>query len=66
MMTLNKKILFVIGNVRVSNGVTSVIMNHYGKLLKAITVLSLFVFLTIYKNNFGKWRKLLCSPTREP
>lgn len=35
MMTLNKKILFVIGNVRVSNGVTSVIMNHYGKLLKA-------------------------------
>lgn len=35
MMTLNKKILFVIGNVRVSNGVTSVIMNHYSKLLKA-------------------------------
>ena len=32
---LNKRILFIIGNLRVSNGVTSVIMNHYDKLIKA-------------------------------
>lgn len=35
MNKLNKKILFIIGNLRVSNGVTSVIMNHYNKLIKA-------------------------------
>lgn len=35
MNEINKKILYIVTNVRVSNGVTSVIMNHYQKLIDA-------------------------------
>lgn len=35
MNKINKKILYIVSNIRVSNGVTSVIMNHYQKLLDA-------------------------------